>query len=615
MEPSIDKISLDFFVEVINKLYTNGISTIFCTPTAAAPIWVTHKHPERLYVDTNGVRMIHGSRQHCCTNNSFFRERVRIIVKAIAEEIGNLDGLIGWQTDNEFKCHVAECMCETCKVEWHLWLEKKYGSISVLNNAWGTEVFSQKYETFEQVPQPFPTPFMHNASLSTAYRMFSREKIVEFQDEQINIIRKYSASPITHNACRWFKVDNEELFKNLDFASFDNYPDSKNYEQMILDYDLWRNVKKDKPFWVMETSPSHNGSLRHYHSPHSNGYLVVEAVAAYALGAEGFSFWLWKQQRTGSELPHGSILSAWGKPTVGYENVLKANEARKLLEKILFNTQICQAEVAITYSDKARAYFFTEQLENLDYKSLMDDWYKRILNLGVNRDLVFEGAELDGYKILFTPFMPYVSHEYLERATEFVENGGTWIIGPLTGGRTGEHTNHTNAALGSIESVAGVETVFSCPLSGTDTFGSAFGITSELQLWSNIFKTNGAKEMGTIFSGLTPGLSFITENIVGTGKIVLLGSMPQGENGDLMLRVMITHYVKECGIKMCSDVSEGTIIVPREGDGFKVWIIINMDGKGGCVTLPATCIDEITGEELRCCILEIGCFEYRVVRF
>ena len=43
--------------------------------------------------------------------------------------------------------------------------------------------------------------------------------------------------------------------------------------------------------------------------------------------------------------------------------------------------------------------------------------------MGIHRDSVFEGADLEGYKLLMTPFMPYVSDEYLNKAKTFVENG------------------------------------------------------------------------------------------------------------------------------------------------------------------------------------------------
>lgn len=50
--------------------------------------------------------MVHGARQHVCTNSRFFRERIKIIVEAIAKAVADHPAVIAWQIDNEFKCHV-----------------------------------------------------------------------------------------------------------------------------------------------------------------------------------------------------------------------------------------------------------------------------------------------------------------------------------------------------------------------------------------------------------------------------------------------------------------------------------------------------------------------------
>jgi beta-galactosidase len=71
MEPEEGKFDLSFFTRMINNLYENGIETVMCTPTPTPPIWFSHNHPERMYVDADGKVMGHGSRQHACTNHPY----------------------------------------------------------------------------------------------------------------------------------------------------------------------------------------------------------------------------------------------------------------------------------------------------------------------------------------------------------------------------------------------------------------------------------------------------------------------------------------------------------------------------------------------------------------
>lgn len=615
MEPEEDKIDISFFVNIIKRLYENGIETVMCTPTVTPPIWLSHGHQERMYVGGNGTVMGHGARQHFCTNNLYFRKRARIITENISKAVGNLPGVIGWQIDNEFKSHASECMCGTCKEQWHQWLKNRYGTIENLNEAWGTQIWSQYYQRFDQVPQPGPVPFLHNSSLSTMYRLFSMDKLAEFSDEQAEAIRKYSKAPITHNGSFGFLIDNEKLFKNLDFAAYDTYANSKNYSAYISNCDFWRNVKKGKDFWVMETSPYCGGSIANLGTPHPKGYLKVESVSAYALGGRGFCYWLWRQHKSGCEQLHGSVISAWGKPTVGFSEVLEVERVRKEIEDIILTTELCQPEVAMTYSDRAKAFLMTEPHKKLNYRSMTSEFHNRLLSLGIHRDMILEGNSLDGYKLLFTPFVHYISVDYLSRAKDFVENGGIWVVGPLTGGRTEHHTMHTDAALGEIENLAGVETVFTYPIENTGAIGKAFGVEASLSMWSSVFKSKGAKVIGTIEGGITPDLAFITEHNLGKGKIAMLGSMPAGEEGDLLLKRLIEKYCEDAGVTLKFNADSGIVVVPRQGEDFKLWIVINMENKLGSVILPEDGLDAITGERILSGKLDIKGYDYKVIKF
>ncbi|QNF30480.1 beta-galactosidase [Metabacillus elymi] len=615
MEPIEDQINLSFFKVIVNKLYEHGIETIFCTPTPTPPIWFTYKHPERMYVDRDGRTMGHGSRQHACTNNHYFRERAAIITEHIVQTLGNHPGIIGWQIDNEFKCHVSECMCETCKSLWHEWLKNRYKTIENLNEAWGTHIWSEYYHHFEQVPQPGPAPFLHNSSLNTMYKIFSMEKIAEFSDQQAEVIRTYSSAPITHNSSIAFSVDNERLFKNLDFASFDTYASIENFSAYLINCDLWRNFKKGKEFWIMETSTSFAASLESCASPHPNGYLKAEAAAAYALGAEGFCYWLWRQQRTGCEQPHSSVISAWGKPTVGYKNVIEVEHMRKEFEPIILSTKPVQADLAITYSDRAKVFLATEPHKGLNHRGLVTNYYERILSMGIHRDVIPEGASFEGYKVVLTPFIHFLSDDYLIRGKHFVENGGIWIVGPLTGGRTEEHTIHTDRALGELEKLAGVKVLFTYPMDQSGTIGSAFGCSAPLGLWSTVFEYSEEHSVGTITEGLSAGKSFLTEHSLGKGKIVMLGAMPIGREGDVLLKRMIDHYSILAEVNQRTDVTPGTIVAPRENDHSIIWFMINMDGNGGSVTIPFKGYDIKNKIEIESGKLEIGPFECKMVEF
>lgn len=616
IEPNQGEYNTDYIISLLNIFHKNNIDVVLCTPTPTPPIWITYRRDDLLHVDSKGNRMIHGSRQHPCTNNQEYRQHCVNIINKIAEAVANHPAVVLWQLDNEFKCHIRECFCEICKTQWHIWLKQKYGTIENLNDAWKTMIWSQTYQSFDQVPQPFDhTPFLHNASLLNAYKVFHREKIAEFATEHADTIRKFSKIPITTNGGMGFGIDNELLFKNLDFVGFDTYAERHNFHGFIMNCDIWRGIKKDKNFWLLETSTSHTGALERHSYIHNNGYLVSEAVSCFALGGASFTYWLWRQQQSGCEINHSAVISAWGKPSVGYVNVLEVEKARKELETFITSTDFTKAELAITYSDKARTFMETEPHKTNDYRGLMTHLYSIILKTGIHRDLLPENQDVFGYKILMTPFMFHVSDEYLERAKTFVENGGIWIVGPVTGGRTKEHTIITEAALGKkLEQLAGVEGLFTYPIEHSETTGVAFDIEAPLALWSTLFDLKGATAMGYTKGGQTPDLSFITENKVGKGKIVMVGSLPIEENGDLIWEKLIDHYAEESGIIVKYNVSKGTVAIPRHDEKNKYIVLVNMNGNGGIFELEQFAIDVLTKEELKPSKVIIDPFSYKVIK-
>lgn len=623
MEPDEGRIDLGYFVGVMDRLHAAGIGTVFCTPTPTPPVWVTDGHPERLYVDDLGHAKIHGSRQHVCTNHPDFRRLSRRIVEAIARAVGSHPGLVAWQTDNELKCHVAECCCTSCRTQWHTWLERRYGTIDQLNSAWGTAIWSQHYQRFDQVPPPLRTSMTHNASLLTAYRRFSHEKVAEFQREQVEILRAHSAAPITHNGMVHFHVDQDLLYRDLDCGGFDHYASASNFREYLLQIDVFRTLKPARGFWVMESSPSHSGQLAEIgHPAHPAAFVEATAVAAYAHGAEGFSYWLWRQQRTGCELPHGAIVSAWGRPTMAYPAVARVESTRRALEPILTSSELRPAEVALTYSDRARAMWLTEplplghkRLGSFDYVSRIEDCHDAIRQAGFPRDLCPESAALDHYKLLFTPFAPHLTDDFRARALAWVAAGGTWIVGPMTHWRTAEHTVPTDAALGDLESAAGVQTESLYCLWETGAEGEAFGLRVPLGLWATFFSAPAAQVVGAVVAGRSAGQAFITERAVGRGRIVMLGAWPEGSAGAPLLRAMIRHYAGLAGVETRCDASADVVVAVRRRAGAALWFAINLGGQPGHVVLPRAARDVISGESLPSGLLALPAHGWRAVSF
>lgn len=374
----------------------------------------------------------------------------------------------------------------------------------------------------------------------------------------------------------------------------------------------------------METSAVHNGWLGNHEVAHPPGFLRAEAVAAYALGGQAFNYWLWRQQRAGCEMPHSALLHAWFAPSVGYPDAAQVGEARKALEPHILASTPAPAVAAVTWSDRARAMLESEPLggsnkHRIDYRSTVDFWHGYLLHLGIHREFRFEGAPLPpSLKLLITPTMPVVDEDFRDRVKQWVENGGIWICGPVTGTRTTEHTVPTSSGLGLVDELAGVTTHFSYPVTGTGATIEALGLTAPLAGWCSAVKPADAStiSLGTLHTKLAANdLSILTERPLGKGKVILLSAVPHGESGNQLIGRILMRYAAEAAIESTRS-SRGTLICPRiDHEGRPLWIVVNMDGKGGRFTLSHAATDAIKSTPLELGEIDIKPYEYRVVRF
>ena len=196
MEPQEGQFEFDWLHKVIDKLHANGIDVILGTPTATPPIWMWEKYPEIARTHIDGTTTQHGKRRDANYSNPVYMEKSRIIVEKMAKEFGDKEGVIAWQTDNEF--HLSYDYSAHTKKLFHQWLEEKYGSIETLNKAWHTNLWSQEYHSFDQIVLPDLKEFYH-PSLKTDWMKFNSDRAITFHNMQVDLLHRFAKQPVTHD--------------------------------------------------------------------------------------------------------------------------------------------------------------------------------------------------------------------------------------------------------------------------------------------------------------------------------------------------------------------------------------------------------------------------------
>jgi beta-galactosidase GanA len=586
MEPEEGKYEFDWLHKVIDQLYANDIHVILGTPTAAPPIWMAKKYPEIFKVDEYGHRKGHGARKNTSYSSEIYRNFSRKICTQLGKEFGNKPGVIAWQTDNEFSA--SSDYSEETRRRWVAWLKEKYQTIENLNKIWATNLWSMAYHSFEEVPTAKPS-IWHHTSLRVDWAQFNSDQVVAFQQIQLNALRANTKIPITHDAMPGQSLNYPDLFKNLDFLTTNFYHNFSVYNRVQTNFDRLRGYGKGM-HWVFETAPNYSGGGpqgKNWFIHQPNGAVRAITWANYAMGGQGTIFWLWRQQPAGQEMVHGSFISAWGKPAANFEQLKQIGQELKDHSDFLINTPVEKADIAIVYSHKADAGFRIEQSTSNDI-SYYTDWTKRfyspLSDAFLHRDVIHEWVDLSDYKMLVAPMLPSLSNDYINRIKKWVENGGTLLLGPMSGYRTEYWTAPTQHALGAFGDWIGLEVESRIPIDGYNqnydqvpmlSFKEDGIAKATCGLWSEALSSKAGEVLATYQNGMHDGQAAIIETKVGKGKVVFFGTDP----GYDAMKQFYLKYAKEKDVQPLAQGDDNVIIVPRRDGKNAYQFIVNISNE------------------------------------
>lgn len=139
---------------IIDLLWNAGIAIDLATATATPPSWLLRAHPEMAPWDSDGHRLEFGSRQTYCPSSPIWRENVARMTRAMADRYGEHPGLAMWHISNEYGDHTSRCWCPESARHFRRWLQNRYGDLDGLNEAWGVNVWGQRYTSWEHIETP-----------------------------------------------------------------------------------------------------------------------------------------------------------------------------------------------------------------------------------------------------------------------------------------------------------------------------------------------------------------------------------------------------------------------------------------------------------------------------
>ncbi len=601
--------------DVVNRLGEEGFAVIMATPTATPPAWLTKKYPEVLAVDVDGQPYGHGGRRHGCPASPKWRALSEGIVRKMADEFADDPHIIGWQIDNEFGCHVNESFSASAVARWREWLKEKYGTLDSLNSSWGTELWSQWYTDWDEIPAPVKCGYAHHPSLRVNWKEFSSDMYAECNREQYDILKAAGCPNVmTDGMPNFHRLDYETMFADADLVANNCYFPPDQYRAIIGECD-WMRPIKDTPYWFTESATGWTGGFQvgSLYLP-KPGSIRARGWLMTALGGEMVLYWLYRQHWSGQEMLHGSLLTTYGEPTVGCEEIGLLAEELQTAGEFLRETSVPQAKVALHYHTPSAWILDTEpQVPGLQYDSAFNEsFHGPITDMNVMRDVLFAGADVSGYDLIFSPFMAYLPDDTLERMLDAVRAGATWVVGPLTSIRSRHATLFRDCAYGPIERALPFKVTKRFPATGIDPdiVWTDPCIRGKAKAWCDVIEPDGgATDIYAIYeSGPCAGQPAAVDIELGEGRIIVLGFRPDPADTSWLQR-----FVSEAGVKPVCDATEGIAVVPRVGDKQNGWIAFDWKGLGGHAVLPSDGVDILTDEPI-CPVVSLCPYGVAVVK-
>jgi beta-galactosidase len=579
LEPRLGQFDFDWLDDAIGTLAGAGLELILGTPTAAPPAWLVERHPEILPLRADGVQPF-GNRRHYCPNQPAFREATERIVTALAERYGKDERVVAWQIDNELG---GRCHCDVCRAAFHAWLRRRYESLDVLNEIWGTAFWSQVYSDWSQIPLPEtaavpPNGFLRNSpnpGLALDFRRFTSDSLIDFLRLQASILRAHSAGQrITHNLMgfKFGEIDYHALAAELDVVSWDNYPlldPEPSWPKPALSADAMRGLKAG-PVWIMEQQVGPLGwELLRTPRRGETRLLTWQAIAH---GVELVSYFRWRTARFGTEQHWHGVLDANGRVGRRYDEVRRIASEIAALDGALADARP-EATVAVLHDYDSR-FALQVQPTNaaLVFEETLQRHYEALRRLGLGVDVVSSAADLSGYRLVVAPSLYVVDEAVAAALTAYAEEGGVLVIAPRSGVKDRSNAIPERPVPAWLDALAGLEVVdYVSATEQTTRFGSSDrAIGGELHGWFEQLELRDATPLALYEDGPFAGSAAVTSRRAGEGRVIYLA-------GAADLPTLVDLYcaiAAEAGLSLL-DVPEDIEVVPLAGESGRLLFLLN----------------------------------------
>ena len=452
-EPREGEFTIGWFDPFMKIAEEEGISVIFCTPTATPPAWLTEKYPEVLNADAQGLLYRHGLRRHYNYTSPKYWELSRRLIHKLAVHYCSYSNVIGWQLDNEINCEMAEFHAESDHKAFRDYMRMKFETLDNLNEKMGTTFWNQTYTDWEEIHlRRHTVGGFNNPHMELDGKRFISYAAYAFLKMQAEAIRPYLKEDqfITTNGI-FPNVDYQRLVPEvLDFITYDNYPDfaygmdanprqEGNLKDRNSSFNLARVRSISPVFGIMEQQSGPGGWTGRILQPMPKpGQMRLWTMQAIAHGADYIGYFRWRTCGYGTEIYWHGLNDYSNGPNRRLEELKTIHEETVRLSDAGLAGARYQANYAILRDYDNDWDGAEDKMYGPLADKSMDGWFRAFQHNHIPFDFYYwrdetTAEELGQYEILIYPHPAILTRERADILMEYMKNGGTVIFGSRTG--------------------------------------------------------------------------------------------------------------------------------------------------------------------------------------
>jgi beta-galactosidase len=560
-EPAQSKFEFAWFDSIMDKMNAAGIRVILDIPGLPAPIWLHRSFPGIDIVAQNGTRLPPAERYMDDISDPNYVREAGILADTLTKRYAHHPAIMAIGYDNEIGNGYMS-YSEADRQRFIAWLEKRYGTVDRLNEAWATQRWSRRLNSFADVDLPLadgPGPSERYLDL---HRFWSDVTIARL--EELDAIRRRNAPNLPAISNLWDTAPRKGFDYLSSYKSYVSYPAEGFYPgDPISGVFGALQVKGDlsTPIWFNEFTAGGGGF---YGTP---GRSRMYAYLSLMIGAQGILAWTFNSHLGGEEQALFGLVDHDGTPSWKVDEFARIAKEFKQLTKYGF-PRYTHPEVAIAYSfdsfidshpngpsNTTLQYFrpaYTDQVQAAFEPPFRANIDTAIINLG--------HADLSPYKLIVLPADYLMDPASAKAIRDYVNAGGTVLMTAFSA-KVDEHGQWFSTSLpGLLSDVFGLKT--------NAFYRTGEGLQFELDgkpvatgtHFYEVLEPSTAEVIAR-FTSTTDRTPAVTINNFGKGHAIYLAT----ESNSSAVGAVLAHAYRVAGVEPGPQTPEGVYARSVEG--------------------------------------------------